>query len=125
MEEEAGIVPAAIRRAVSYIDARAADPITLDAIAGAARLGVRALQSGFRRHLGTTPLAYLRRVRLENAHRDLQAAIPAMGVTVTEIAGRWGFSDSSRFAASYRAAYGRSPSRTLREEPHLVSILGG
>jgi len=35
-------------------------------------------------------------------------------VTVTEIATRWGFASPGRFAASYNAAYGVLPSRTLR-----------
>jgi AraC-like DNA-binding protein len=34
--------------------------------------------------------------------------------TVTAIAYRWGFTSSSRFAASYRRTYGITPSQTLR-----------
>ncbi|GID31574.1 helix-turn-helix protein [Paractinoplanes brasiliensis] len=70
------VTPAAIRRAVAYADANAASPLTPQNIADAAGVGVRALQTGFRRHVGTTPMGYLRRVRLERAHRDLQAADP-------------------------------------------------
>jgi AraC-like DNA-binding protein len=57
----------------------------------------------------------LRRVRLERAHRDLQAADPARQ-TVTAIAYRWGFPSSSRFAAHYRQVYGVTPSRTLGQD---------
>ena len=66
-----------------------------------------------RRHLDTTPYGYLRRVRLERAHRDLQAGSPA-DTSVAAVAGRWGFADLGRFAAQYRTAFGRLPSQTLR-----------
>ncbi|XVU28811.1 AraC family transcriptional regulator [Actinoplanes sp. CA-054009] len=108
------LAPAAVRRAVAYIDAHAGEPISLDEIAGAAGVGARALQAGFRRHLDATPLGYLLKVRLEHAHRELQAADPASGATVSGIARRWGFPSHSRFTAAYHATYGRLPSSTLR-----------
>jgi AraC-like DNA-binding protein len=108
---EAG--PSAVRRAVAFIDEHAGEPIGLTEIAAAARLGPRALQEAFRRHRGTTPTAYLRRVRLERAHRDLQGADPTAGATVAAIATRWGFAHHGRFAALYRNEYGGAPSETL------------
>ncbi|PWW25266.1 helix-turn-helix protein [Geodermatophilus normandii] len=71
------------------------------------------MQLAFRRHLDTTPTAYLRQVRLAQAHRQLREATPGDGVTVTAVAARWGFTPS-RFTAHYRAAYGVTPSSTLR-----------
>ncbi len=50
--------------------------IGLSDIAAAVGVTPRSVQYTFRRHLGTTPLEYLRRVRLDRAHRDLQAADP-------------------------------------------------
>ena len=104
----------AVRRAVAYIDAPAAEPIGLAEIAAAARLGTRTVQEAFRRHLDTTPVAYLRRVRLERAHRDLRAADATAGTTVAEVAARWGFAHHGRFAALYQERYGHAPSQTLR-----------
>ncbi|WP_308405175.1 helix-turn-helix transcriptional regulator [Streptomyces sp. B93] len=95
------------------MDDHADQPLTVAEIAAAAHVTVRALQYAFRRHLGTTPLAYLRRTRLAHAHRDLQAADPLGGATVADIAARWGFAHPGRFAALYRDAYGTSPSHTL------------
>ncbi|WP_328936371.1 AraC family transcriptional regulator [Streptomyces tauricus] len=102
-----------LRRALAYIDDHAEEPITVADIAAAAHVTIRALQYAFRRHLDTTPTAHLRWVRLGHAHRELRAADPGTGVTVTGIAARWGFHQPSRFAAAYRAAYGVLPSRTL------------
>ena len=107
--------PAALRRALAYLDDHAAEPVTVADIAAAAHVTVRALQYAFRRHLDTTPLAHLRQIRLSHAHQDLMNADPNQGATVTEIAARWGFHHPGRFATLYREAYGSSPHRTLRE----------
>ncbi|MEP7023132.1 MAG: helix-turn-helix transcriptional regulator [Actinomycetota bacterium] len=108
------LTSAAVRRAVAFIDANAGRPVTLADIAGAARLGARALQIGFRRQLGLTPTQYLRRVRLDHAHQELRTADPAAGSTVAAISRRWGWASPAQFAAAYRQAYGQTPGRTLR-----------
>jgi AraC-like DNA-binding protein len=105
----------AVRRAVAFIDENAHIDITVVDIAAAAFVTIRAVQTAFRRHLDTTPMAYLRRVRLDHAHRELLAANPAHE-TVTAVAYRWGFPNPARFAAYYRQAYGVPPSRTLRHD---------
>ncbi|MCU1653871.1 MAG: hypothetical protein JWQ60_5020, partial [Pseudonocardia sp.] len=87
--------------------------ITLLDIAASAGVGVRALRHAFAHHHDTTPMGYLRRVRLERAHRELQAANPG-GDTVAQVARRWGFANPSRFAAFYRRTYGANPRYTLR-----------
>ncbi|MEU6773710.1 helix-turn-helix transcriptional regulator [Streptomyces sp. NPDC046759] len=107
--------PAMLRRALAYIDDHADQPITVADIAGAAHVTVRAVQYAFRRHLDTTPLAHLRRVRLAHAHHDLAAAGPGSGHSVTAIAARWGFHHPGRFASLYRAAYQRTPHQTLSD----------
>jgi AraC-like DNA-binding protein len=107
------VAPAALRRALAYIDEHAAEPVTTSDIAEAARVTPRALQAAFRRHYGTTPTGYLRRVRLERAHWDLQAADPGKGDTVTDVAARWGFGQAARFADFYREQYGVPPGDTL------------
>jgi AraC-like DNA-binding protein len=109
----AGDTPQPLRRALDFIDEHAGDPITLNEIAIAARLSPRGLQAAFRRHLDTTPLAKLRSVRMERAHRDLQNAIPG-DTSVAALAARWGFTHLGRFAVEYRRRYGSSPSQTLR-----------
>lgn len=104
----------AVRRAVAFIEEHAGEPIGLTEIAAAARIGTRTVQEAFRRHLDRSPMAYLREVRLERAHRDLQAADPGAGTTVADVASRWGFAHHGRFAALYRSRYGCAPSRDLQ-----------
>jgi transcriptional regulator GlxA family with amidase domain len=67
----------------------------------------------FRRRLDSTPLRYLREVRLHYAHEDLLIANRRQD-TVTAIAARWGFMHTGRFAVVYRQTYGHSPHTTLR-----------
>ncbi|MGW3482902.1 helix-turn-helix domain-containing protein [Rhodococcus indonesiensis] len=118
---EAATVPPAVRRAVAFIESHAAQPIRLGDIAAAAGVGARALQYAFVRHYHSTPMRYLRSVRLERAHRQLRAGDPSRGETVAAIATRCGFSTPSRFATQYRTVYGRPPHRTLYEEPDRPS----
>ncbi|MCW2827829.1 MAG: transcriptional regulator, AraC family, partial [Marmoricola sp.] len=79
-------------------------------------LSVRALQEGFKRDLGMSPLAYLRLVRLRRAHRVLEQATPE-STTVAAVALGLGLLHMGRFAASYRRAFGEMPSETLRRRP--------
>ncbi|MBQ0850285.1 helix-turn-helix transcriptional regulator [Streptomyces sp. BH-SS-21] len=104
--------PDTVRRAVAFIDSNAEKDISLADIAAAAYVTPRAVQYAFRRHLGTTPMAYLRRTRLDGAHQDLLSADPN-ATTVAAIAARWGFWHPGRFAVLYRTTYGRIPSHTL------------
>ncbi|QFZ20025.1 AraC family transcriptional regulator [Saccharothrix syringae] len=113
IEDRHDASPRTLRRAIAFLDAHAAEDISVADIAAAARVGVRAVQLAFRRHLDTTPMTYLQGIRLDHAHRDLLAADPAR-TTVSRIAARWGFANHGRFTAAYRAAYGVLPSSTLR-----------
>lgn len=106
--------PPSVRRAVAFIEEHAGADIDLADVAKAVRVGPRALQRAFRSSLDTTPLGYLRSVRLQRAHEELAATSPGGGATVATIAARWGFGHPGRFAADYRASFGRSPSETLR-----------
>ncbi len=103
--------PATVRRALAYIDAHAAEPITIDDIARAAGISTRGLQYAFRRALDISPGEQLRRVRLAGAHAELRDGGSAR---VADVARRWGFPHTSRFAAFYREAYGVNPAETLR-----------
>jgi AraC-like DNA-binding protein len=102
-----------VRRAVEAIRSDPAQPFTPTGLARLAGASTRTLHDGFRRHLDTTPMAYLRLVRLERAHAELRAAEPR-GTTVAAVAHRWGFSHVSRFSQAYRRTYGRPPGATLR-----------
>lgn len=107
--------PATLSRAIAFIEAEPDADIDIADIARAANVTPRTVQHAFRRHLETTPMTYLRRVRLDHSHQQLREAAPGDGATVARIALDWGFPNPSRFARYYRATYGRPPSVTLGE----------
>jgi AraC-like DNA-binding protein len=102
--------PRHVKMAVDLIRAQPEQPHTTASLARAAGVSVRNLQEGFRRHLSTTPMAYLRHVRVAHAHDDLHSGRVA---TVGEAAQRWGLTHLSRFAAAHRARYGTLPSTVI------------
>jgi AraC-like DNA-binding protein len=113
MGREVSLTPSAIRRAVDVIEAEAQLPLTLSSIAARSQLSVRALQQGFKRHLGMSPMSYLREVRLRRAHQSLIESDPSIA-TVASVAYDWGFTNLGRFAAVHAARYREPPAKTLR-----------
>lgn len=103
-------LPAIIRRAERYMVDRASEPITTSDIAADLGVSLRSLQAGFRKWRATTPHAFLRRIRLQLVHDELQRS----GGEVTRVALRYGFAHLGRFSAHYREAFGEDPSKTLR-----------
>ena len=105
----------ASRRALELLNSRPEHPWTSSELAAAVAVSAQSLQSGFRGLTGTSPMAYLRSVRLERAHQDLTRADP-QHTTVSHIAHSWGFLHLGRFSLAYQQRYGRPPSHTLRAQ---------
>lgn len=70
----------------------------------------RKLNYCFQDVLGTSPVKYLRAVRLNGVRRALRAG----GTTVQDAAARWGFLHLGQFARDYKAQFGERPSDTLK-----------
>ncbi|ARJ03984.1 hypothetical protein GCM10010988_26660 [Cnuibacter physcomitrellae] len=98
--------------AVELMHAAAAEPLTLPLLAAHAGVSGRALQLAFQQHVRTTPMRYLRQVRLDLARRELRRA--GADDSVGDIARRAGFGHTGRFAAEYASRFGEHPSDTLR-----------
>lgn len=105
-------VPWHIKRAMDYMHANLSHPLTVGLIASEAGTSVRTLQGGFQRFKGTTPLGYLRTIRLEAARRALMD--DSAPRSITDAARRAGFTHMGRFAATYYQAFGETPSETAR-----------
>jgi AraC-like DNA-binding protein len=106
------VAPRTVRTALDIIEAEPHLSLTVSALAARSHVSVRSLQEGFRRHLGTSPMAYLREVRLRRAHEVLRQSDPSI-TTVASIAHQWGFTNLGRFAATHTARYGEPPAITL------------
>lgn len=101
-----------VRRAIDLIEANPQAELSLGDLAVAAGVTGRQLQRAFKETVGMSPMAYVRAVRLDRVHAELQEG--AGTVSVTDVAMRWGFFHLSRFAQQYRARFGHLPSETVR-----------
>ena len=106
------LAPRHVKRAEDYIRANACEPLTLERIADAVGCSIRTLSEGFRKARGTTPMNFLRQMRMEGVRSDLSRD-GAPG-TISELALHWGFNHLGRFSTDYRRCFGESPSDTLR-----------
>lgn len=89
------------------------DPLAIGDLAAHCGIGIRALEKNFRRHLGTTPLDFLRNLRLDKARRLLKDG--ASHWSVTGAALEAGFPNLGRFAAFYRRRFGEFPRDTVQK----------
>lgn len=105
--------PASVRAAIELIESQPQTPLTLSGMAAHCEVSPRTLQKAFQQYLGTSPMEYLRDVRLRRAHEELRSADPYAD-SVASVARRWGFAHLGRFAAAHEAKYGQTPLRTLR-----------
>jgi AraC-like DNA-binding protein len=77
------------------------------------RISRRTVQNSFRAVTQTTPVNYIRCIRLNGVRREL-IGTRADELTIGDAASRWGFFHLSHFAADYQALFGELPSRTRR-----------
>jgi len=98
--------PAAIRRALAYLEANAENAATLESLAHASGVGSFHLIRLFNCHLGTTPHAYLTQLRIERAKHLLKAGEP-----VAQVALDVGFADQAHLTKRFKALTGTTPGR--------------
>lgn len=73
----------------------------------------RTVQNSFRSVAETTPLNYLRSVRLNGVRRTLMST-RASELSIGDAAAQWGFYHLSHFAAEYQELFAQLPSHTTR-----------
>jgi len=94
-------------------------PVRISDLARATGVSSRTVYRVFARHCGASPIAHLRRERLERVRRHLLAARP--GETVTSVAFDHGFCHLGRFASFYERCFGERPSETLRRGGRIAA----
>ncbi|MFT3892807.1 MAG: substrate-binding domain-containing protein [Anaerolineales bacterium] len=103
-----------VRKAMAYIHEHFADSITRRDIAQHVSIAEDYLTFCFRQELGTTPIKYLQRYRINRAKQLLQEN----ATSITEIARLVGFSDSGYFSRIFHRETGVSP-EAFRRNPNL------
>jgi len=104
---------ATARRVEEWVAAHLDRPVSLAEFARVLGISTRTLSRVFQERHGMGPIAFLRRLRLEAARRDLTDA-DSEETRVTQVALRYGFHHFGRFAVDYHREFGESPSETLR-----------
>jgi YesN/AraC family two-component response regulator len=94
-----------VRKAMAYVHAHFAEPLTRQDIARHVGLDADYLTHCFRQELGMTPITYLNRCRIHQARQLLKQT----DESITAIALRVGFSDSGYFSRVFRREAGLSP----------------
>ncbi|MBZ6077428.1 helix-turn-helix domain-containing protein [Microvirga puerhi] len=112
LRPQSAAAPFYVKRAEAYIEAHFTEPLSLSDIATQAGVSARSLQNGFQTFRSTTPMAFLRSVRLKHVHALLLAADPKEE-TITEIALACGFTHMGEFGTLYRRTFGVTPRETL------------
>ena len=106
---DAASTPRHVARAEAFMQENYRAPLTLAQIAAACGISMRALQKGYSRHRGTTPMQALLEIRLRAADSALRLRRNA---AVTGIAMDCGFTHMGRFAQAYQRYFGKKPSDT-------------
>jgi AraC family ethanolamine operon transcriptional activator len=101
-----------LNRALEYLRTADVSRVSVADLCRVAQVSERTMQYAFRDELDLSPLAFLRRLRLHAARRELMNAEGVLP-RVTDVANRQGFLELGRFAADYRRLFGELPSETL------------
>jgi AraC-like DNA-binding protein len=94
-----------VRMAIAYLHENYTEPLTRRDIAQHVGITDDHLTFCFRQELGTTPIDYLQRYRINEAKILLKES----SQTITEIAQSVGFSDSGYFSRIFRRETGMTP----------------
>lgn len=102
-----------IGQAMSYIETHLGEAVHLDTLASIARMSKRSFIRTFRAAMGSSPISYLIKLRINRAAQQLRRGDDS----ITDIAFNAGFSDSNYFSRQFRAAFGVSPRAYRRQHP--------
>jgi AraC-like DNA-binding protein len=102
-----------VSEAEDYIDAAGKRPVHISELCRSLKVSRRSLHRAFTDTLGIGPAAYLRRRRL-SAIRSILRRRDTATISIGDLAFEYGFPQTGRFAAYYRAHFGETPSETLR-----------
>ena len=94
-----------VERAQHWLQQHLNEAVTMPALANALAVSDRTLTRRFAAVVGTTPLGYLRAVRLDAAGALLEAS----DISVPAVATQIGHSDASSFTRLFRQGFGLSP----------------
>jgi AraC-like DNA-binding protein len=113
-QQTRGAMHPALARALASIERNVGRRLSVNALAREAMSSPSYLTALFSRHLNCSPMAYVRRLRLDQAARLLRDNTLA----VAEIAWQCGFDDANAFSRQFKSQFNKSP----REYRNALSV---
>jgi len=102
-----------VEQAEAFLKSHADESVPIERLCRVTGVSERTLRNAFHDVRGMSPKRFMLRARLDKVHRALLKT-QGEAATVTNIATEHGFFELGRFAGQYKAAFGVSPSETLR-----------
>lgn len=104
-----GAETALARRIVAHLERNYMEPLTLRHLEDETGFSAYAIIRAFRRDVGTTPHAFLMRLRVRRAVSLLEE-----GETIVAAAAEAGFADQSHFTRHFKRLFGMTPGRYVK-----------
>ncbi|MFJ2691774.1 AraC family transcriptional regulator [Pseudomonas sp. NPDC087336] len=114
-----GRLPSYLLKAKDFIHANAREDIWLEDIEIAAGVSRFKLFDGFKKHMGMSPMAYLKKLRLSEVRKKLLKG--GRGINISTVATEWGFNHLGRFASEYKKLFNEMPSETMHRNDNSRS----
>jgi len=99
----------------SYLLDSLEETMNIHNIAQKFELSEKTIESSFKSLFGITPKRFIRLLKLNHAHKDLEQENRDT-VNVSDIATKWGFTHFGRFSSDYKSLFGIAPSVTLKQQ---------
>jgi AraC-like DNA-binding protein len=110
-----------IRILVAHLESNLHQPLVLEELASLVNLSVSRLQHLFKEETGMTIGQYLRHLRLDAASMLMKTTC----LTVKEVQGKVGYSDTSQFIRDFKQTFGVTPLQYRKEhfEQYEIAIV--
>src|SRR5690606_42081264 len=101
--------PAYIQKVHKFITTHACEEISVDTLQQLAGVSKSKLYEEFQAYYGTSPLAYLKKYRLQQIYNSLCTTEPGKRISLSQLAFKWAFNHLRRFSPDYHEEFGDKP----------------
>jgi AraC-like DNA-binding protein len=116
------LLPGVVRRAQAFLHEQVSETVSLADLCQHLGVSARSLQLAFKEHLGQSPMAYLRDIRLDAVRDALRRVKRGDKTTVLGAAEAHGFFHMGHFSTHYQRRFGEAPSETLRHARGVMQV---
>lgn len=100
---------------IDYIQKNYMHHIKMNDLASISNMSLSTFERQFKRHLGSTPVHYIKKVRIQEA-----CGLLLRGLGIPEVAHACGFCDQSYFGKEFKRLMATTPKQYMKNKQHLV-----